>query len=451
MRKTIFCKAFLLILAFITLMEITILAQPTQIWATRYSGPTAGNDEAIAIAIDSSKNVYVTGSSYNMSWNLDYATVMYNSSGVQQWVSRYNGPGDGEDRANAITADSSGNCYVTGKCINSSGNADYATIKYLNDGAQAWATRYDGPANLDDEAYAIAVDDSGNVYVTGKSLGGVGDLDYVTVKYNSLGTQEWAIRYSYSLDDVAYAIDVDNSGNIYVTGGEWRINTIKYNSAGTQQWFAYYDTPPGSHYDRGRAIFVDGSGNVYVTGSGIGDGTQWDYITVKYNSSGVQQWASRYDFGFLDDSAIAITVDGSENVYVTGSSYSSTSNDDYATIKYNSSGVQEWVARYNGTGNSQDISKDIELDGLGNVYVTGWSYRTGFYNDYSTIKYNNSGVKQWEVHYHGGSDSDYGQGLCVDSSNDIYVTGFSMGSGTSNDYATIKYSENPDVDCWINY
>src|SRR3984893_16694173 len=90
-----------------------------------------------------------------------------------------------------VTTDTSGNVYVTGSSLGSGGTGlDFATVKYNSSGTQQWASRYNGTAGGDDIAYAIAVDGSGNVYVTGSSLGSGGTgLDYATVKYNSSGTQ----------------------------------------------------------------------------------------------------------------------------------------------------------------------------------------------------------------------------------------------------------------------
>jgi len=296
--------------------------------------------------VDGSGNVYVTGSSYG--YDFDYTTIKYNSSGIQQWISKYNGPGNSSDVANSIVVDGSGNVYVTGYSAGIGIGNDYTTIKYNSSGDSVWVRRYNGPGNSDDRANSIIVDGSGNVYVTGYSRGGGTGDDYTTIKYNSSGDSVWVRRFSST----------------------------------------------GNSSDVANSIVVDVSGNVYVTGYSVGIGTASDYTTIKYNSTGDSLWVRRYNGpGKSLDVANSIVVDDSGNVYVTGYSYGT--ENDYITIKYNSSGDSVWVERYNGTGNSSDVANSIVVDVSGNVYVTGNSVGIGTGNDYATIKYSKSvGINQ---------------------------------------------------------
>jgi Beta-propeller repeat len=165
--------------------------------------------------------------------------------------------------------------------------------------------------------------------------------------------------------------------------------TIKYNSAGQQQWVVRYNGP-GNSDDYASALALDGSGNVYVTGNSWGVVSYRDYATVKYNSTGQEQWVARYDGpGSYDDGAHAIAVDGSGNVYVTGGSFGSNSDNDYATVKYNSAGQEQWVARHTSEGYNSDLGNAIAVDSSGNVYVTGKIAvpNQGQNSDYATVKY----------------------------------------------------------------
>ncbi|MDD2890823.1 MAG: SBBP repeat-containing protein [bacterium] len=365
-------------------------------WTRIYNGTDNTDDEVRAMAIDDSGNVYVAGYSNGSGTYDDYVTIKYNSSGDTMWLRRYNGPGNGNDIVRAMTVDASGNVYVTGTSIESgdSWSYNYATIKYNSSGAEQWVRRYDGPGNANDDATAIAVDENGNVYVTGESKGAGTEYDYATIKYNSSGDTMWTRRYNGTNNyyDRAHAIAVDNNGNVYVTGeSDSDYTTIKYNNSGAEQWVRRYDGP-GNTNDYVTAIAVDDNDNVYVTGESYGLTTGCDYATIKYNSSGNTMWTRRYT-GSDNDYGITMAVDNNGNVYVTGDSYDSLTAYDYATIKYNSSGDTMWTRRYNGTGNGDDYVLAMAVDNNGYVYVTGGSQSLGNF-DFLTIKYSTAGVEE---------------------------------------------------------
>ncbi len=430
-----------LFLQFIFFSALPVLAQVDTAWVRRYNGPGNSSDYAYALALDSSGNLYVTGQSVGSGTGYDYATIKYSSAGETLWVRRYNGPGNDFDRASALALDSSGNLYVTGYSTGSGGNVDYATIKYSSAGDTLWVRRYNGPGNSSDYANALVLDSSGNLYVTGQSTGSGGNWDYATIKYSPAGGTLWVRRYNGPGNgyDNASALALDGSGNLYVTGystgsgTNFDYATIKYSSAGETLWVRRYNGP-GNYSDAAFALALDGSGNLYVTGGSNGSGTGQDYATIKYSPAGETLWVRRYNVGG-DDYASALALDSSGNLYVTGSGY------DYATIKYSSAGETLWVRRYNGPGNSSDNASALALDSSGNLYVTGQSVGSGTVYDYATIKYSSAGETLWVRRYNGppGNGYDLASALALDSSGNLYVTGSSDGSGTFSDYATIKY------------
>ncbi len=431
------------------MLILPVVVAHSQEWVVSYNGPGDSVDVGRSIAVDNSGNVYVTGLSCGPGSGSDYATVKYNSAGVEEWVSRYNGPGNGGDSANAIAVDGSGNVYVTGASSGQGSGSDYATVKYNSVGVEQWVSRYNGPGNEGDCAHSIMVDNSGNVYVTGLSSGGATEDDFATIKYDSTGEEQWVMRYNGPPEngwDGAYAMTMDDSGNIYVTGYScsgtyYDYATLKYNSAGDEQWLARYNGP-GNYNDEARAIAVDKAGNVYITGYGEGSGTSSDFGTVKYNSSGERQWVVRYNGpGNGWDGGFDLVLDDSANVYVTGYSFNSGTYADYTTIKYDSAGTEKWVARYSGPGNAGDYAFAMAKDNLDNIYITGESRGAGTWDDYATVKYNSAGEEQWVSRYDGPTDSlDIAWSIAVDNSGYVYVTGGSC-SSTFGDYTTIKYGQ----------
>ena len=367
---------------------------------------------------------------------------------IEEWRVNYIGP-IGIDALMAMCIDINGNVYVTGNSRNTINSADYATVKYSTAGVQQWFARYGGLPNRGATAYSIAVDRFGNSYVTGYAPLAVVGGRYTIIKYNQAGVQVW-VRIYYgavsSASNVPYSIKTDYEANVYVTGGSYfdttgyDYTTIKYDSSGVEQWVARYRN---SGQDWANRVIVDNSGNVYVTGYSQGDTTYNDIATVKYNSSGVQQWDARYNgTGNRGDSATDLKVDNYGNVYVCGASYGGDGTGyDYVTIKYNTLGVQQWAERYNGNNNWRDIAHSLAVDDSGNVYVTGESYVSGRIN-FATIKYSPSGIQQWATYYIYQSGADYGYCIAVDNRGGIYVTGSSWGGvfGTRGDFATIKYS-----------
>jgi hypothetical protein len=188
------------------------------------------------VAVDGSNNVIVTGTSCN-GVDHDYATIQYSSAGVPLWTNRYHEPGNYINCASAVAVDSSHNVIVTGYSSNGT-NSEYATIKYSSAGMPLWTNHYSGSGSGDDGARALAVDDSNNVIVTGRSVASQSSYicDYATIKYSSAGVPLWTNTYNGpgNGNDEAAAVAVDRSGNVIVTGystgseGDYDFATIKY-------------------------------------------------------------------------------------------------------------------------------------------------------------------------------------------------------------------------------
>lgn len=422
------------------------VSQVSEQWVARYDGADHLADRGNSLTTDASGNIYVTGTCTRLG-NVDCITIKYNSNGVSQWTSFYSGQGNIYDEGRAVTVDASGNVYVAGySAVLAQGN-NYLTIKYNSSGVQQWIATYNGPFNDYDIARSIALDMSGNVYVTGESEDTSG-FSIATVKYSSSGAEQW-VRREWSAGHSDGKVNLDIYGNVYIDGYVTRTQTqedyitIKYNSSGVKQWERLYNGTLNVQ-DFANAMTVDFSGNVYLTGGSGNVSNGLDYATVKYNSSGVQQWVATYNGSASNfDEANAITVDASGFVTVTGISRESGSNYDFTTVQYNSSGIQQWARSFNGSDNIADEGLSIKSDPSGNIYVTGnTNIGSGSY-DFATIKYSPAGVQQWVIIYDGPDDSnnDIASELSLDTLGNIFVTGTSDSEINGPDVLTIKYSQ----------
>ncbi|UCE35943.1 MAG: SBBP repeat-containing protein [Thermoplasmata archaeon] len=452
-RKIICSIICALIIGAILMIEVPegVSAQVTEEWVATYNSPGNYYDWANDIAVDSSGNVYVTGGCVHPTWDeSDCITIKYDSSGNELWVRRYNGPANKSDYGSALALDQYENVIITGRSEGYYSTIDdYVTIKYDPYGNELWVAKYNGPGNCTDQALAIAVDSSTNVYVTGESVGIGTEEDFATVAYDSLGNELWVARYNGPGNDSdwARAIAVDSNKNVYVTG--WSegngtnqdFATIKYDAFGNQLWAVRYNGPVND-IDYAKSLVIDSFGNVFVTGHSDGGSTKYDLATIKYDRLGNEMWVQRYNSpGNGNDASDTIILDSLGNVYVTGTSYDGLTNGDYATLKYDSDGNEIWVARYNGPGNSRELARDMTIDSLGNIYVTG---RSGIFpnHDIATVKYDASGNQLWVATYSSsGNDWDMAKAITLDSLNNVYVTGYSTSNLKDNDFVTIKYSQ----------
>jgi hypothetical protein len=171
------------------------------------------------------------------------------------------------DQATAIAVDGNGNVVVTGESAGSAGNADYATIKYSGAGVPLWTNRYNGPGNDYDGAWAVAVDGSGNVLVTGESIGSNFFSDITTIKYSSVGVGLWTNRYNGPAEDYDYgqAIAADNNGNVFVTGVSWAADFLRLRdrslpSTGVLLWDKFYSGAADTD-DAATAMALDVNGS----------------------------------------------------------------------------------------------------------------------------------------------------------------------------------------------
>jgi gliding motility-associated-like protein len=452
-----------------------------RLWGTYYGGNN--KDDGWFVYTDPTDNVYLTGQSKS---NISIATtgaqqttyagggtywgdayiVKFNPVGVRLWGTYYGG--SGPDFACECITDTGGNIF----CVGGASTTNSAVI---------------------------ATPGAHQTTPTGGFFGD-GTNDAFLVKFNSAGVRQWGTFYGGTGCEWAEGIDLDNSGNIYITGGTTSSSAIvttgchqssigvyfdaflvKFDGAGTRQWATYYG---GNAYDNGECCKVDAFGNVFLKGYTMSNnsavistagshqqmyGGGGDGYLVKFNNSGVRQWATYYG-GSGDDYFGHFKIDSSGDLYLPGGSGSSTgtviatpgthqpnygggASDSYI-VKFGSVGNRIWATYYGGTGD--DYCYNLTLDQSGNIYISGCTstssgtsiatpctyqfiYGGGTYDTY-LAKFTSAGVRIWGTYYGGAGQEGLVPGAStwfwvdntVDSQGNIFLCGpTSSSTGTA--------------------
>jgi hypothetical protein len=390
MRRRPNFEAFLRILAFGILvfgLYATPLCAITFEWINQ-PGTTKGEYGSSTFA-DDFGNIYISGRTdgalFGSSAFGGAFVARYNSQGNLIWARQF-GPSSSE-YGNAVGADEAGNVYVAG-----STSADLSRPNI--GGRDAYLRKYDPVGNLlwsdqfgtvgDDDNFGIAVDEVGNVYVSGGiegDLGGsyFGRNDAFLRKYDTVGNHIWTRQLGTSDYDSSFGAAADGLGHVYITGHTYAnlqgtnkglsdAFVAKYDTAGNHIWTRQFGS---IYYDRGNEILADSYGNIYVAGSGYAN--QSNAFVTKFNGAGNQLWTKQLVTA-TGDQGSSVSSDALGNVYIVGTTEGVLSGS-------NSGGWDAFVAKYDSTGNHQwtqqfgtaydDIAAGIANDGAGNFYITG--------------------------------------------------------------------------------
>ncbi len=340
----------------------------------------------------------------------------------------------GRNLSSGVAVDSAGNILVTGgTAVFGRGQSLAFLLKYDASGKLLCLKTWGGPQ--DTFGYAVVFDSSNNIYVTGatQSFGGQSP-DVFLVKYDSSCNLLFQVAWGGAGNDLGRGVAVDAFDNVYVTGstdsfgaGLSDIFLLKYDPAGE---FQFSKTWGGTQNDHGSGIATDGSGNIYITGTTLSSGSkQQAVVLLKYDSSGNLLFQKTWG-GAQNDYGSGIAIDSGNNVYLTGYTYSFAVTPGVASVfllKYDPSGNLLFQKTWGGT--QSDYGFGIAVDSAGNIYLTGSSNSFGGgQSKVFLLKFDSSGnqlfLKTW-----GGLKGDYGYAVAVDGSGNIYIAGYTYSFG----------------------
>ena len=343
-----------------------------------------------------------------------------------------------------VSADGLGNVYFSGYLDGANGFDDAFIRRYDAAGNLQW-TRQLGTTAFDD-GYAVSADGLGSVYISGYTSGSLGGPhaglgDAFVSKYDAGGNLEWTRQFGTGSIDSSRGVSADGLGSVYISGqtkasidaGDAFIN--KYDSAGNLLWTRTLGTRSD---DLSTGVSADGLGNVYISGytrASLG-GTNaglYDAFASKYDAAGNLAWTRQWGTA-TDDFATGVSADGLGNVYLTGWTQGSVDGAnaggaDAFINKYDAAGNLQWI-RQLGT-DANDYSFGVSADVRGNIYLSGFTYGSlgemnGGGADVFVSKYDAAGNRQWITQLGFASAGDFGRSVSADGLGNVYFSGYTF-------------------------
>ncbi len=480
----------------------------TPIWTKSYNGAANDHDRIMAITAGTS-GLAVTGQSRNASADFDMLTIKYGFDSSLIWEKTRAASGD--EKGVALRIDSGGNVIATGVSYNGT-NKDIYTVKYNSAGGTvAWEDTLDG--GFDDEPADMFVDSFDNIYITGYSFQLTSAHDLYTIKYNgSNGVVAWSDKHNSTNgdNDHAVSIAVDESGDLFVTGYSHKVVaahddflTLKYNkSDGALLWQKAYDGTANKD-DRPAGIAVGPSGEVIVAGWSdmwTAGALDYDFYAIKYDPGllnpptgliAATQTTTHVALDWSDNSTIedGFSIERKIGEFGTYAEINTvlanvtTYNDMspapdtryyYRVRAYNSTDGYSYYSNevsavttifsftspsltytYDGADSGDDYLKALSTGPDHAPVVTGYSYSIAGQFDYYTVKLDQNSLSvTWSARYDSDqNDMDMASTLMVDNNNDVLVSGYSRlfsiaSGGNTNDVYTIKYPSSGPPELW---
>ena len=361
------------------------------------------------------------------------------ASGDRAWRRQVVGLNNGSAAFAAAVAAPKGGVYAAGWVFNATG--DVLAARYTPGGKRSWLRPLDFSLHAYDAAEAAASDRRGDLIVAGQ-------VDYPSatqaeaiVKFGPSGKRQWTRYFHDTGAGQGTQVAADALGNVYVSTGTVTsdLALIKYSASGVRRWVRRY-AQPGQDQPTGLAL--DSAGNVYVTGYSFSTVSQYDVVTLKYDPAGHRRWVRRWDgTASGDDLGYGIAVTPAGAVYVAAQSTGTTTGVDAAVLKYSAAGRLLWARLFSSAGAFDDRFDAIALLRNGDVAAAGLTSPDAIQSNVLVVRLSPSGHTHWRRAYAGPDGlSDEGRYVAGGPAGTVYVAGTSDGATTGTDMLTLKYS-----------
>jgi hypothetical protein len=416
-------------------------------WNT-VSGSQNMFQRSVTRSVPGTSNVVIAGATINSNGNYDIFVQKINGSGTVLWSAQYNGAGNKDDVATDIRVASNGEIYVCGTYYKDATDSSNAiVIKYDANGNQRWTNVMNGSGSRNDGYSSLLV--SGAVVVAvGTCWSTSNQYDMLTRRMDTAGVTSWTTTADNAgLADGAVSLS-SRSGSLFVVGGvqststSYKIATWKINPATGAITTTTLSSSSSIGIDLVTDVQEDASGNVYVAGTVYDVATGFDYKLFKYDVNLALLWSATWNGAAnLDDGITGLAIASNGSVIVTGFTSTTSQGKNFATVKYNSAGAQQWVSTFDGGGNDSASCIVINSTDTNKIYVSGYSYN-GSTNDYQTIRYNGAGTEIWNTKFNSQQNgNDQATAIALDTLGSVIVTGQNQISPASRIYTTVKYLE----------
>ncbi len=338
---------------------------PVLSWSRTFNDPVNGTEVVSGVAMDGAGNAVIAGWDQYAGPSFQWRVRRYDPDGNLQWDRTYKNAAARYDFPYAVAIDAAnGDAVVAGREEVSPADYNWMIRRYDLAGNLVWSRTYSSAGVASDESRGVAVDAGGNAWVAGWEAAGGQGLNVLLRKYSNTGALLWSGGYNgpASGSDEAWAVAVDSSGNPVVAGMEtvtgqgfnWLVR--KYDASGALLWSRTYNGPANGD-DFACGVAVDGSGNAYVAGvetrTDVGQGRNW--LVRKYDASGNLLWSQGYNGAAnLADEADACAVDGNGDVVVGGMETVTGQGMNWLIRKYAAGGTLVWSVTHSSPGSTDD-------------------------------------------------------------------------------------------------